>query len=391
MGSGIAYVSSAIADLHVRIKDRDDTALSKGLLAITEILDDRVSKKQISRIEKGQKLALVTSTTDYSGVHAADLIIEAVFEDLAVKQQVLHQVEERARPDVIFASNTSSIPITDIAASSRRPQNVVGMHYFSPVHKMPLLEVIRTPKTDPAVVATAVAVGKKQGKTVIVVADGVGFYTTRVLAPYLNEACFLLLEGGSVEAIDQALVAYGWPVGPLKLIDEVGIDVAAHVARIMHKAYGERVAPPPSVAQLLADGRQGRKNQKGFYLYPPDRHGQGKQVDRTVYAAFGLPPPAQRTKLSQEEIQMRCTLQFVNEAMHCFGDHILRSARDGDVGAVLGLGFPPFRGGPFRLVDALGPSEIVGRMRAYEELHGKRWTPAPALLDIAHDNRRLYP
>jgi 3-hydroxyacyl-CoA dehydrogenase/enoyl-CoA hydratase/3-hydroxybutyryl-CoA epimerase len=393
MGSGIAYVTSVVADTHVRMKDRDDASINRGLRAITDIIDDRVKKKQMTRIARGQKMALITVTTDDSGLHAADLIIEAVFEDLGIKQDVLREVEDRGKPGVIFASNTSSIPIGKIASAAKHPENVVGMHYFSPVHKMPLLEVIRTDKTDPAVVATAVAVGKKQGKTVIVVNDGVGFYTTRVLAPYLNEACWLLTEGLAVETIDEALVDWGWPVGPLALVDEVGIDVGAHVGRIMLEGFGDRVDPAPVIARVVRDERKGRKNERGFYLYgeAAKKAGKGKHVDPTIYAAIEQSKPNGRSKISTEDVQLRCSLQFVNEALLCFGEKILRTARDGDVGAVMGLGFPPFRGGPFRLVDEMGASDVLRRMRAYEKQFGKRWTPAPVLVEMASANRRFFP
>src|SRR6185295_2142483 len=204
-------------------------------------------------------------------------------------------------------------------------------------HKMPLLEVIKTAETAPEVVATAVAAGKKQGKTVIVVNDGTGFYTSRILGPMMSEASYLLAEGVAVEAIDQAMTAWGWPVGPITLLDEVGIDVAAHVGPIMLAAFGERMAPPPTMAKLAAADRKGRKNERGFYLYgeAARRKGKGKHVDETVYAAIGLPLPARgKPPVAAEEIQMRCSLQLVNEALHCLGEGILRSPRDGDVGAV---------------------------------------------------------
>ncbi|WP_437734323.1 fatty acid oxidation complex subunit alpha FadJ [Sorangium sp. So ce1335] len=393
MGAGIAYVSLN-AGIPVRLKDRDDASLGRGLKYVTDILGERVKKKQLTPLERDQKIALLTTTTDTTGLRGADLVIEAVFEDLAVKHAVLREVEAGGKDDLIFASNTSSIPIARIAAASRRPENVVGMHYFSPVHKMPLLEVIRTDRTSPEVVATAVAVGKRQGKTVIVVNDGVGFYTSRVLGPYMNEASWLLAEGVAIEQIDRALVAWGWPVGPLALLDEVGIDVAAHVGPIMIEAFGERLAPPPTMAKLVADDRKGRKNERGMYLYgaAAKKRGKGKHADESVYAVLGLPVPKAKEKppVPVEEIQMRCSLQLVNEALHCLGEGILRSPRDGDIGAIFGLGFPPFRGGPFRYVDGLGAAEVLRRIEVYERRFGKRWTPAPALVEAARTGKHFY-
>jgi 3-hydroxyacyl-CoA dehydrogenase/enoyl-CoA hydratase/3-hydroxybutyryl-CoA epimerase len=394
MGGGIAYVTLS-AGIPVRLKDKDDDAVGRGLSYVADILDEDVKRKKLTRLERDQKLALLTTTTDYSGMKGADLVIEAVFEDLAVKHKVVREIEAEGKDGLIFASNTSSIPITRIAAASKRPENVVGMHYFSPVHKMPLLEVIQTRKTSPEVVATAVAIGKKQGKTVIVVNDGTGFYTSRILGPMMNEASYLLTEGVAIQAIDRALTAWGWPVGPIALLDEVGIDVAAHVGPIMLEAFGDRLSPPPTMAKLVLDDRKGRKNKRGFYLYgeAAKKKGKGKHVDESVYAVLGLQVPDPRAKpaIAVEEIQMRCSLQFVNEAMHCWGEGILRSPRDGDVGAIFGLGFPPFRGGPFRYVDAVGAAEVVRRIEGYEQRFGKRWTPAPALAEMARSGKRFYP
>lgn len=393
MGAGIAYVS-VNAGIPVRLKDKDDAGLGRGIKYVADILDEDVKKKKITRFERDQKLALLSGTTDYSGMKGADVVIEAVFEDLDVKHRVLREVEAEGKEGLIFASNTSSIPIAKIAAASKRPENVVGMHYFSPVHKMPLLEVIQTKDTAPEVVATAVAIGKKQGKTVIVVNDGTGFYTSRILGPMMNEASYLLTEGLSVEAIDKAMTAWGWPVGPVTLIDEVGIDVAAHVGPIMVAAFGDRMIPPPTMAKLIDDDRKGRKNERGFYLYgaKAKAKGRGKHVDQSVYAALGLPVPDPKAKppIAVEEIQMRCSLQFVNEAIHCFGEGILRSPRDGDIGAVFGLGFPPFRGGPFRYVDAVGAGEVLKRIQGYEQRFGARWTPAPALVEMAKSGKRFH-
>lgn len=388
MGGGIAFVTMR-AGIPVRLKDKDDEGLGRGMKHVRELYDDRVKKKQMTAVERDQELAKLTGTTDYTGVKQADVVIEAVFEDLAVKHAVLRDVETVMKDDAIFASNTSSIPITKIAAASKRPENVVGMHYFSPVNKMPLLEVVQTKTTAPWVVATAVALGKKQGKTCIVVNDGVGFYTSRILGPYMNEAAYLIAEGVPADAIDKALVDWGFPVGPIALLDEVGIDVAAHVGPIMLAELGERMTPPATTSKLIADGRKGRKNGKGFYLYGDAAKKGKKEIDPTVYEVLGVEPT--NTKVSVEELQQRCALQMVNEALHCFGEHIVRSARDADIGAIFGLGFPPFRGGPLRYVDAVGAAEVLRRIQGYEDRFGKRWTPAPILVEKARENGRFYP
>jgi 3-hydroxyacyl-CoA dehydrogenase/enoyl-CoA hydratase/3-hydroxybutyryl-CoA epimerase len=391
MGGGISYVTIQ-AGVPVRLKDKDDAGLGRGLKYVRGILDERARRRQITAEEHEQSFALLTGATDYSGLRHADVVIEAVFEDLALKQQILREVEAVTPPTCIFASNTSSIPISAIAVASKHPETVIGMHYFSPVHKMPLLEVIQTDQSAPWAVATAVALGRKQGKSVIVVKDGVGFYTSRILAPYLNEAAYLLAEGLSVEAIDKAMVDWGFPVGPLQLLDEVGIDVAAHVGEIVHTAFGDRMIPPPGMKKLLDDERAGKKNGRGFYRYEKSKRGSGgggeKSADASVYRILGVTPKA---KLPAEEIQMRCALQMVNEALLCFGEGILRSPRDGDVGAVFGLGFPPFRGGPFRYVETLGAAEILRRVRGYEMRFGRRFTPAPILVEMARRGDRFYP
>jgi len=389
MGAGIAYVT-ANAGIAVRLKDKDDEGLGRGYSYIAKILDSRVKRRQITRLEKEDVQAHVTGATTYDGFGRADVVIEAVFEDLALKQRVLADIEAKS-PNTIFASNTSSIPIGRIAEASKRPQNVVGMHYFSPVEKMPLLEVIRHKSTSDEAVATAVALGKKQGKTVIVVNDGVGFYTSRILGPYMNEAAYLLSEGVPIESIDKALVDWGWPVGPMTLLDEVGMDVAAHVGKIVHEAFGDRMTPPPMMQKLVADNRKGRKNKRGMYLYDEKgnkvRDDKTKGVDHSIYATLGITPSA---KVPPEEIQMRCVLAFVNEALRCLGEGILRNPRDGDIGAIFGLGFPPFRGGPFRWVDAIGPAEVLRRTESYRTRFGARFEPAPTLVNLAKNNGRFY-
>jgi 3-hydroxyacyl-CoA dehydrogenase/enoyl-CoA hydratase/3-hydroxybutyryl-CoA epimerase len=256
------------------------------------------------------------------------------------------------------------------------------MHYFSPVEKMPLLEVVVTDQTSAEAEATAVEYGLRQGKTVIVVNDGTGFYTSRILGPYTAEAFQLLAEGARVEDVDGAMEAWGFPVGPLRLTDEVGIDVGAKIAVILVDAFGERMAPPKMMENLVAADRKGRKNRKGFYSY--DQSGKRGGVDATVYSDLGIEP---KGMVSRSEIQERITLAMINEAARCLEEGILRSAQDGDIGAVMGLGFPPFRGGPFFWIDQQGADRVVERLRALEEKHGPRFAPAKVLVEAAESGR----
>jgi len=385
MGAGIAYVASAIQDVPVRIKDKDDDGVARALAHVRGLYDERVKKRSMTWRDAEKKMALVTASTDYSGFKHADVVIEAVFEDLKLKHQMVKDVEAACGPEVIFASNTSSLPITKIAEASKHPETVIGMHYFSPVNKMPLLEIITHKRTADWVTATCVEIGKKQGKTVIVVNDGVGFYTSRILAPYMNEAAYLLAEGADIAELDRALVDFGFPVGPITLLDEVGIDVAAKVGKIMHEAFGDRMIAPDTTDALVKDGRLGRKAKKGFYTYDDAKK---KEVDTSVYAL--TPHGKDRKRFDRYEMAERCVLQFVNEAVRCLGEGILRSPRDGDIGAIFGLGFPPFLGGPFRYCDGQGLGKILERTEHYQERFGKRFTPAPLLIEYVKAGRRFY-
>ncbi len=388
MGSGIAYVSTQ-AGYHARIKDRDWASVGRGLGSVRGIYDERVKRKSLKGIERDAKMAMLTGATDYSGFKNVDMVIEAVFEDINLKHQVLKDVEAACGDGVIFASNTSSLPISKIAEASKRPENVLGMHYFSPVNKMPLLEIIVTPKTSPEATATAVAVGKKQGKTVIVVNDGVGFYTSRILAPYMNETAYVLAEGADALELDKALTQFGFPVGPVTLLDEVGIDVGVKVAHIMQDAFGERMKPPPgSLDEVVKQGRLGRKSKKGFYKYDPETGKKLKEIDEEVYDL--LPGGRNRKSIDRREVAERIALQMVNEAVRCLEEGILRSPRDGDVGAIFGLGFPPFRGGPFRYIDHEGAGTVLRKLEAYMTRFGVRFQPAPMLVEMAKSGKKFY-
>jgi len=386
MGAGIASIAAQQGTL-IRLKDADPGRVGKGLAAAREVLRDRLTKKQITRQQLDDYMTLIGGTTDYSGFRNVDLVIEAVFEDLGVKQAVLQETEAVTRADAIFASNTSTIPIAQLASVSSRPSQVIGMHFFSPVPKMPLLEVIVTPQTSREVTATVVGYGKALGKTVIVVNDAPGFFANRILAPYINEAGILLDEGVAIDTIDRALVEFGFPVGPITLIDEVGLDIAGKSGAIMLEAFGNRMAPSQSLVRIVAAGRTGRKGKKGFYRY--DETGKKRGVDPSVYEL--LPTGQRRTEIPSDEIQRRCVLAMVNEAARCLQDGILRSSRDGDVGAVFGIGFPPFRGGPFRYVDSLGTERVVRALEGLNADRAPRFAPAQLLIEMARSGRRFYP
>ena len=386
MGAGIASVAVQ-QGTPVRLKDTDAPRVAHGLSAVSDVLRERLKKKQITRLQYEDQLLLAGGTTDYAGFGRANLVIEAVFEDLPLKHRVLRDVEPLLEPSAIYASNTSTIPIARIAAAAQRPNRVLGMHFFSPVHKMPLLEIIATSATDADAIVTAVAYGKKLGKTVIVVNDAPGFYTTRTLSAYMNEAGRLLDEGARIEVVDAALTEFGFPVGPITLLDEVGIDVGGKVGLVLSEAFGARMSPSESLRRVVESGRTGRKGKHGFYLY--DDAGKKTSVDPSVYQL--LPTGRQRTDVSAEEVTRRCVLAMVNEATRCLEEKVLRSARDGDVGAVFGIGFPPFRGGPFRYVDTVSAVAIVEQL---EELNGRfpgRFEPAGLLVDQARARRRFYP
>lgn len=385
MGGGIAWVTALTAGVEVRLKDKDDEGVARGLAHVRALTDERVKRRSLTWRDAAKKTALVTGGADYSGFRRCDVVIEAVFEDLELKHRMVREVEAVCGPKTIFASNTSSLPIARIAEASKRPETVIGMHYFSPVNKMPLLEVITHAGTADWVTATCVELGKRQGKTVIVVNDGVGFYTSRILAPYLNEAAWLLSEGADIVELDRALVDFGFPVGPITLLDEVGIDVAGKVGKIMHDAFGERMAAPATTEALVRDGRLGRKAKKGFYTYDDPKK---KEVDVSVYEL--TPQGRSRKRFDRHEMAERCVLQFVNEAVRCLGEGVLRSPRDGDIGAIFGLGFPPFLGGPFRYADALGPGRILERTEHYQERFGARFTPAPLLLEKVKAGQRFF-
>jgi len=383
MGAGIVQVA-AFKGYNVRLKDRDAKGLGWGLNYCNELYQKQVKRRSMSSAEADIAMGRISGTTTYDGFERCELVVEAVFEDLELKRQILADIEALGNSELIFASNTSTIPIGEIAKNAKHPENVIGMHFFSPVHKMPLLEIIKTDKTSDRAIATTLKVGRDMGKTCIVVSDGPGFFTSRVIGAYINEAGWILQEGSSVEAIDKTMEKFGFPIGPLKLTDEVGIDVGVKAAKVLGEAFKHRLDQPTSLLVVADEGRKGRKNGKGFYLYG----GEKKGVDLSVYDK--LPMGRDRNDLDTDLIRDRIWLAMLNECAFCLEEGIAASPRDIDIGVIFGLGFPPFRGGICRYADEVGIPKIVATLDRLSETYGKRLAPAQILVDMAKNNRKFY-
>ena len=395
MGGGIAFVTATKANIPARIKDIGHQGISHALKYSYDLLNKKVKRRFMRNSEMQKQMSMITGCIDYSGFNDIDLVVEAVFENLALKQNMVVEIEQQTKTSTVFASNTSSLPISNIAAKAERPENVIGLHYFSPVDKMPLVEIIPHEGTSDQTISTTVAFAKKQGKTPIVVKDKAGFYVNRILAPYMNEAAILLLAGEPIDKLDKALVDFGFPVGPMQLLDEVGIDVGAKIGPILQADLGERFAAPAAFSKLLDDGRLGKKADKGFYLYGKHvkkgvKHvfkPKGKQVDESIYALLNVNPVG---ILSANEIAKRCTYMMLNEAARCVDEGIVRNARDGDIGAIFGIGFPPFLGGPLRYIDNIGAAALVTQLTQWSQQHGERYTPCEALVIMAENGTSYY-
>ncbi|MEM7550639.1 MAG: 3-hydroxyacyl-CoA dehydrogenase NAD-binding domain-containing protein [Bacteroidota bacterium] len=388
MGQGIGEVSLQ-KGMEVILKDISEESLEKARSNTQKALNDKVSKKALSQPEADEQLSSLKTQLNFDNFDSADMVIEAVFEDMDIKHKVIKETEPHLSEECILASNTSALPITQIAEASNRPENVIGMHYFSPVQKMPLLEIVTTEETADWVIASSLEVGIRQGKTCIVVKDGPGFYTTRILAPFLNEALLLLEEGADIIQLDKALKKFGFPVGPITLMDEVGIDVGAHVTTgDLRKFFDQRGAEASEALKKLDDaGFKGKKNKRGFWKYDENTGKKLRgEVNSEVYNFFG---GANRKQMKEEILQKRLANIMINEAAMCLEEGIISKPLDGDIGAIFGLGFPPFLGGPFRYLDSIGSKKFISEMKNLMEF-GIRFKSANIIEEYASVDKKFY-
>lgn len=396
MGAGIASVSID-KGYNTILKDMSQPGLTRGYNQIMKTLKTGVKRRKFTQMEADMIVSNLSPQLNFENFDKADMIIEAVFEDINLKHRVVKEVEALVPKDCIFATNTSALPIGEIAKASSRPENIVGMHYFSPVEKMELLEIITTPKTSKEATAAAVQVGLKQGKVVIVVNDGPGFYTTRILSVASAELFNLLQEGVEPKDIDKASKGFGFPVGNASLLDEVGIDVADHIAKFLGAELGESASSRAGIQileQLVANGFLGRKSGKGLYLYEEGVKGSDRQTNPGFYEIINsvkISPPAGITN-DTETIQWRLASKFINESVLCLQEGIVASPTEGDIGAIFGLGFPPSKGGPFKCVDIYGADKIVEKLQHFQGIFGDSFKPCQTLLDMAKDpSKKFYP
>lgn len=384
MGGGIAQLF-AEKGVAVRMKDVNTKAVGAGLKAAADIFNKRRKKGILSPLESRDGFDRITGATDYSGFSRMNLVVEAVVENMDVKKAVIREIEGVLKNNAVFASNTSSLSITEMASVSKRPDRVVGMHFFNPVEKMPLVEVVRGRETSDDTVAAIAALSRKLGKLPVIVNDGPGFLVNRILMPYLGEAARMLEEGGAVQDIDGALTQFGMPMGAFVLLDEIGIDVAYKVADILYHGLGERVKPSPLLGTLYKQGYFGKKNGKGFYLYKGRKRGE---PDPAVVGMIESSRTAE--KITGEEIVERTILLMVKEAVLCLEEKIVDTAEHLDAALIFGIGFPPFRGGLLRYADTLGAGKIVAKLEGYTKKHGERFTPPRSLVDMARSKTGFY-
>jgi 3-hydroxyacyl-CoA dehydrogenase/enoyl-CoA hydratase/3-hydroxybutyryl-CoA epimerase len=385
MGGGIAHIA-ADNGIRVYMKDIRHEAVTGGLKHARSRFDKTVERRRLSKREAAQRMELIGGGLDFRGIAGADLVVEAVVERMDVKRAVLKETESKVGPECVLATNTSSLSVDRMAEALERPERFCGMHFFNPVDRMPLVEVVRGSRSSEAAVATVYALALRLGKVPVVTADGPGFVVNRILGPYLNEAGYLLGDGAAIEKIDAAAKGFGLPMGPLRLIDEVGIDVSRHAGAALHEALGERLAPSPVLLALGNTKRLGRKGGAGFYLY---EDGEEKRIDESVYQELGSVIP-QTKDVPEKQIVDRLVLVMINEAARVLEERIVASAGALDLAMIMGTGFPPFRGGLLRYADSLGADAVLTALNDLQRTHGERFAPSASIRELAASGRRFY-
>lgn len=343
------------------------------------LLQKEVEKGLLSVGEMRQKMQLITGGERFIGQHKANFVIEAVYEDLALKQRMVKESESYYGENIIFAANTSTLAISDIAANASHPENIIGFHYVSPVSQRKIVEIIPHQQTSEQTIATAIHFAIQQGKIPLLVADKPGFFINRILTPYLLEAINCIIDGESVEFVDRALQEFGFTIGPLAMIDELGLDILVQSLPTLQAKLGDRFALPNKVNLLIADERKGVKNKRGFYLYDRDDNRTG--VDGSVYYALEV---VSANDLEAEQIVRRCILMMINEAAYCLQEQVISNMEEGNVASVLGAFFPSFRGGIYAYINKIGASNIVAELNRHTSLYGKRFKPCAYLLELAN-------
>ncbi|MEO0680957.1 MAG: 3-hydroxyacyl-CoA dehydrogenase NAD-binding domain-containing protein [Pseudomonadota bacterium] len=386
MGAGIGYVS-AVTGMDVVLLDRDADAVAKGVEHITGLLDESLKKKRIDEAKKADVLGRVTATADYADLAGCDLVIEAVFEDPGIKATVTQAAEAEMPEGAIFATNTSTLPITELAKASKNAEDFIGIHFFSPVHKMLLVEIIKGERTGDAAVAKALDFVRQIRKTPIVVNDARFFYANRCIIPYVNEGVRMLHEGVEPALIENAAKQMGMPLGPLQLTDETALDLGQKIARATKAAMGDAYPENPGddvIDWMVAEGRLGRKANAGFYAY--DDKGKRQGLWPTLRERF----PAAEDQPDVTEVQHRLMMAQALEAARALEENVLLDIREGDVGAILGWGFAPWTGGPLSWFDMLGAGQVVEICDGLAQRHGARFSPPALLRDMADKGETFY-
>ena len=380
MGSGIAWALNN-QDIDVRLKVRAVKSSAKALSKIRKFYEAIKKRGRLTSREVALKMDKITANTAYVGFEYSDFLLEAVSEDIDLKQRVYAEFEAVLKEDAIIASNTSSISISDLATKLQHPERFVGMHFFNPVNRMPLVEIIAGEKTNDETIASVVALSKQLGKTPIKVKESAGFLVNRILMPYLNECALMFEEGASCEQVDKSLVDFGMPMGAFTLIDTVGVDIGAKVSAILHEAYGKRMKPSHLLAQMVAKKWLGKKTQKGFYIYKKNK----ASINPNIHSLQST-----QTQFETTHILDRAILIMINEAARCLEEDVVDNARYLDMAMVMGTGFPAFRGGLLRYGDTIGVENIIKKLNALRAMYGDRFAPADLLIQMAQKNQTFY-